>query len=107
MWKFEMMRFIPCFLVMLRHFFAVFSQKRTPLHSASRKGHADVVKVLLDAGADVEIRDTWVRSLHLTRFHLFVSTLLSEIHATSLGFGLWLCGCCEAATGCWRCRKRS
>lgn len=35
--------------------------KRTALHLASGEGHADIVKILCDAGADVNVEDRWGR----------------------------------------------
>ena len=50
--------------IIFYYFVSLHCQENTPLHWASRKGHANVVKLLLDAGAAVNTRDQYVRSYH-------------------------------------------
>ena len=35
----------------------IYQNRWTPLHKAAHKGHIDVMKVLVDAGADIEAKD--------------------------------------------------
>ena len=35
----------------------IYQSLRTPLHKAAHKGHIDVMKVLVDAGANIEAKD--------------------------------------------------
>ena len=37
----------------------------TPLHQAARNGHEGMVRVLVEAGADVNAKDWWVRECML------------------------------------------
>ena len=43
----------------------LYAQHQTPLHEAASNGHEGVVKVLVEAGADVNAKDYWVRECML------------------------------------------
>ena len=90
--------FVSLHLVMLRHFFAVFSQKSTSLHEASMQGYADVVKMLLDAGAAVNARTHFVR---LCRYTWLLFSLLC-IFSITRRFS-WLRG--KVMRTLWKCYK--
>ena len=78
-----------------------FDDKETPLHSASRRGHADVARLLFEHGADANIQDGRERTpLHLASGigHVEVARVLLEHGADTKVQNVTGCGPLEWAS---------
>lgn len=69
---------------MISHDFS--SQGETPLHKAAYNGSAEAVKTLLEAGADMDAKDTVVRWPQLCCFTISVGPVQAALGRTWLHF---------------------